>query len=192
MAVWKIGFVLLPLCVGCQQMRLPTSPDPMTSGTTLDVAPLRLVVDDARPADVTAAPTAPRPATPVQPGVTVPAWQQAILQKIIAGLTDEALRQTRAAPGILVKFEIEALQGGSVIEGELRDPHQPRSQEAVYFHYSLIPGALTFADKATLLSALETAVTYSAEVRLRSGEVACCRTKPAIAVTGRFEGLFLR
>jgi hypothetical protein len=191
MAAWKIGLVLLPLCVGCQQMRLPTSPDPMTAGTTLDAAPLRLVVDEARPADAAPA-SVPAPAAPAQPSVSVPAWQQKTLQKITAGLTDEALRYTRAAPGTVVRFEIEAVQGGSVIEGELRDPRQPRSQEGVYLHYLLVPGALTFDDKATLLSALETAVTYNAEVRLRSGEVACCRTKRAIAVTGRFEGSFLQ
>ena len=154
-------------------------------GPTPDVALVRFV-DDARPAEAPPAP-APAPATPTLPRATVPAWQQAILQKIIAGVTDEAVRQTRAFPGLVLRFEIEAARGGSVIEGELRDPRQPRSQEEVHMHYLLVPGALTFADKATLLSALETAVTYNAEVRLRSGEVACCRTKPTIAVTGRFE-----
>ena len=59
MVAWKIGLVLLPLSVGCQQMRLPTSPDPMTATPTLDVAPLRLVVDEARPAGVAAPLTAP-------------------------------------------------------------------------------------------------------------------------------------
>ena len=191
MVDWKIALVLLPLCAGCQQMRLPTAPEPVTGGAIVDVAPVRFV-DDARPADAASPAQTPAPPASVQPRAPVPAWQQAILQKIIAGLTDEALRQTRAAPGIVVKFEIEALQGGSVIAGELRNPHQPRSQEEVHMHYLVVPRALTFADKATLLSALETAVTYNAEVRLRSGEVACCRTKPAIAVTGRFEGLFLR
>ena len=190
MAAWKIGLVLVPFCVGCQQMRLPTSPETVAGGATPDVALVR-VVDDARPADAAPASTpAPFPAAPARPRVTVPAWQQAILQKIIAGLTDDALRQTRAFPGLVVKFEIEAARGGSVIEGELRDPRQPRSQAQMHVHYLLVPGALTFADKSTLLSALETAVTYDAEVRLRSGEVACCRTKPTIAVTGRFEGLF--
>lgn len=190
MAVWKIGLVLVPLCVGCQQMRLPTAPETVMGGTTPDVALVRFV-DDARPADATpSSAPAPAPVTPAPPRVTVPAWQQAILQKIIAGVTDEAVRQTRAFPGLVVRFEIEAARGGSVIEGELRNPHQPRSQEEVHMHYLLVPGALTFPDKATLLSALETAVTYNAEVRLRSGEVACCQTKPAIAVTGRFEGFF--
>jgi hypothetical protein len=190
MAVWRIGLVLLPLCVGCQQMRLPTSPDPMTNGATVDVAPLRVVAEDARPADATpsSAPApVPRTPAPTPTRVTVPAWQQAILEKLIAGVTDQAVRQTRRYPGLVVRFEIEAAGGGAVIEGELRDPHQPRSQIHVLMHYLLAPGALTFPDKATLLSALETAVTYQAEVRLRSGEVACCRTKPAIAVTGRFE-----
>lgn len=190
MAVWKVGLVLLPLCVGCQQLRLPTTPDPVAA-TTVEVAPLR-VIDDTRPADAAAPAPAPAPAppTPAQPRVTVPAWQQAVLSKIIAGLTDETLRADREIPGIVIRFEIEAARGGSAIIGELRNPRQPRSEHALHLHYLLLPGALSFPDKATLLSALDTAVTYKAEVRLRSSEITCCLDKPAIAVTGRFEAAF--
>jgi len=187
MVNWKVGLLLVPLCVGCQQMRLPTAPEPVMSATTIDVAPLHVANEPRR---VDAAPSAPAPPIRVQPRLTVPAWQQDVLKKIVRGLTDEALRATRESPGAIVAFEIEAAGGGSVIVGELRDPRRPRSGAAAYFHYLILPGALSFPDKATLLSALETAVPYKAEVRLRTGEVTCCLTKPAIAVTGRFEGIY--
>ena len=151
-------------------------------------------IEETRPAGPIVPTPAPAPVPQVlePPRINVPAWQQATITKIIAGLTDMAIAETRKHPGAVVTFEIhgpDASKGSSVF-GELRDPRRSHSGIGLYLHYWLIDKALTFPDKATLLHAVETAVPYKAEVRLKSGDISCCLQKPAIAVTGRFEAEF--
>lgn len=191
MSVWKVGLVLLPLCVGCRQLPLPTTPAPVTA-TVAEASAPRAVVDTRQAGPALPAP-APAPVPPIlePPRITVPAWQQAIVTRLVAGLTETAIEATKKNPGTVVTFELDGgPTGGSTVVGELRDPRQRQSGFNLYLHYFVIPGALSFPDKATLLRALQTAVTYKAEVRLRSGDIACCLEKRAIAVTGRFEAAF--
>lgn len=184
--------VLVPLCAGCQQLPLPTSPNPVAANS-VDVAPPRAVEETRQAGPVIPAPEpAPVPQILEPPRVTVPAWQQAILTKIIAGLTETAIAETRKNPGAVVTFEIhgaDPLKGSSLF-GELHGPRRSHSGIGLYLHYWLVDKALSFPDKATLLKAIETAVPYKAEVRLKSGDIACCLQKPPIAVTGRFEAEF--
>ena len=192
MPSWKLAFVLVPLCAGCQQLQLPTSPNPVAANS-VDVSVVR-AADDTRQAGPVMPTPEPAPAPQIlePPRVMVPAWQQATLTKIIAGLTEMAITETRKHRGAVVMFEIHGADPskGSSLVGELYDPRGSHSGMGLYLHYWLVDKALSFPDKATLLKAIETAVPYKAEVRLKSGDIACCLHKPPIAVTGRFEAEF--
>ena len=171
-------------------------------GTTGPIAPTPAVaqIETLRPNPQSLIPSpsasVPTPAPNSPPAVDevcdVPQWQQARLNQIIGEITKTALDETRRTPGLIVYFEIEALASATRIAsthiaGELRGGG-PSSGYALMLRYTLIPGSLSFPNKATFLHALQAAVPYQAEVRLVGGDITCCPDKPAIAVTGRFEG----
>lgn len=188
----KLAVALVLFCAGCQQLQVPTSPNAVVADST-DVSLPRAVEETRQAGPVTPTPEpAPVPRILEPPRISVPAWQQATLTKIIAGLTETAVAETRKHKGTVVTFEIHGADPsrGASLVGELYDPRGSHSGMGLYLHYWLVDKALSFPDKATLLHALETAVPYKAEVRLKSGEIACCLQKPAIAVTGRFEAEF--
>ena len=178
-------FVLLACLVlaACSAPTAPTRADDLVSHQTITAPKTTLIT--------TTAPTQPRPEPPPTFFTPTPAWQQAALTDVVARLATFALTTLREIPSATVIFWIDEHGGdGAHITGELRDPHQPRSDQLIPAPYKLPPGILHFPDKATFLHALETAVTYKAEVRLVGGSITCCLSKPVIAVTGRFEGDF--
>jgi len=166
-ALAAIAMLVLGACSA-----LPSAPTPLPATTDSISQPINLLIlDTLRP-------------------ITVPAWQQNVMNMAVEEITDIALS---GGPGAKVYFEIVApkLNGEmspTHIAGELKRSGSGGATGYVSMH--LEAGALTFPDKYTLLYALEQAVTYKAEVRLVNGSINCCLQKPPIAVTGRFEGKY--
>ena len=190
--------IILPGLAGAACQGSPAAPTPVTHMATIGQAPTLAADAPSFPAPAAPAPTSvPSPHTDsADDACEIPAWQQDVLNKIVAEITQTALTETRRHPGLVVYFELHApTSSGSAVSpthvaGELRDPRQRSTGQDLLLSYWLLPGSLSFPDKYTFLRALEHAVTYRAEVRLVGGEITCCLDKRAIAVTGRFEGDF--